>query len=341
MPMQTSDHSEQDRLTAAAAWHVRLHGGEADETAWEAFTIWLEADAANRAAFDRIEDLMAELEGAAGAVAPILAQHPETPAVGMTGGIRVWARRPLIRGAAAGLAVAAALVASIAILDRPKPPETLAYATRIGEARTVTLADGTTIRLNTGSEIAVAYGAAERRVRLERGEAIFTIAKDPARPFVVAVGDREVRDIGTVFNILRDAAQVTVTVAEGAVVVSGRNTDAPTEPPIRLAAGDQAMLKEGGSATLRRVDPEAVLAWRDGYLTYKDSPLSQVVSDLNRYFPQQTRVADEDVGARRFSGVLKMDNEDAVLKRLTELLPLTIDRAQDGVVTLRLRPQRD
>ncbi len=82
-------------------------------------------------------------------------------------------------------------------------------------------------------------------------------------------------------------------------------------------------------------------AWREGYLTYKEAPLSLVVSDLNRYFPNRIVLQDSDTGLRRFSGALKIDSEDAVVSRLAELLPLTVDRAGDGVITLRLKTQKD
>jgi transmembrane sensor len=83
------------------------------------------------------------------------------------------------------------------------------------------------------------------------------------------------------------------------------------------------------------------MAWREGYLTYKEAPLSLVVSDLNRYFPNRIVLQDSDTGLRRFSGAIKVDNADAVVTRLSQLLPLVVDRSGDGLLTLRLKTQKD
>jgi transmembrane sensor len=83
------------------------------------------------------------------------------------------------------------------------------------------------------------------------------------------------------------------------------------------------------------------MAWQQGYLTYRNTPLSIVVGDLNRYFPKKIVLMDQDAGRREFSGALKVDDEDAVVSRLAELMPLVVEHGNDGVITLRLKPQAD
>jgi transmembrane sensor len=326
------------RLNDAAVWHARLRDEAEAESTWIEFAAWLESDHENRAAFDLVEDLYFALEEAEPHLTPAIESARNPNVVGFD----LWraARRFPLRSGAVGLALAASL--AIAIVVRPGDVAVHAdhYATAMGQQRTVTLADGSVIEMNTGSAITVAFDRSSRKVSLDRGEAVFRVGKDPSRPFLVRVGDREVRDIGTVFNILSDAGRIVVTVADGKVAVSPHGAAAAVTP-VNLVAGEQLMIQTGKPDAVRRIDPSIATAWRDGYLTYKEAPLSLVVSDLNRYFPTRIVLQDDDTGLRRFSGALKIDSEDAVVNRLAELLPLTVDRSGEGVITLRLKPQKD
>ncbi len=339
MTVWSKNEPDSGRLNDAAVWHAKLQGDAPTDVVWLEFAAWLDADTANRAAFDLVEDLYVTLDEAE----PHLL-HSDNPApLARVAALDRWrtARIAPRQAGAIGVALlAASLVVAIGVEMRPAADRTAHYETRIGETRTVTLADGSNIDLNTGSVVDVAFRGTERRVTLGRGEAAFRVAKDPSRPFLVAVGDVDVRDIGTVFNILHEAGRTVVTVAEGRVAVSRRNENAQNGP-VQLTAGDQLVMQDAAPDTVRRADPAMAMAWREGYLTYKDAPLTTVVSDLNRYFQNRIVLKDKDTGLRRFSGALKVDNEDAVVSRLAALLPLIIDRDGDGVITLRLKPQAD
>jgi len=303
-------------LDEAVAWHVRLDAPDADEAVWAEFTAWLEADAANRAAFDRVEDFDFELTGAEVA-APVSLREPL-----LRRDARIW------------MAGAALLAASLILFIAVQPasgPAPLEFSTRIGETKLAVLSDGTRIDLNTATKILVAMDGDVRHVTLDRGEALFHVAKDSRRPFIVTVGDRDVRDIGTVFNILRSNGTITLFVAEGRVAVSPRGAH---EGGIALAAGDQLVHAEAGSTTVSRVDASEALAWRQGYLIYRDAPLSQVVSDLNRYFPVPITL-DGTAASQRFSGVLRIDSETAVLNRISQFLPVKVEYGPGQKISLR------
>jgi len=295
-------------LDEAVAWHLRL--GEADEKDWAEFTAWLQADPANRLAFDRVEDIDAELDDADFDTAPV----PN----------RFMLRRVAPWIAAAGIAAAAVLAFAL-LWPQPKAVE---YATRTGQIKNIVLADGTHIELNTATALLAGPG---RRVTLEKGEALFHVTKNAGDPFIVIAGDRTIRDIGTVFDVLRDSGVLTVVVAEGRVGVSppgGANE-------VALTPGDKLVHSETtGSISIEKVDPEQALAWRQGYLVYRNAPLSAVVRDLNRYFPVPIAL-DQGAAAQRFSGVLKIDSQDAVLDRLSRFLPVKVDRLDGGKITLR------
>lgn len=326
-----------ERLNVAAVWHARLHENAADETTWTEFTAWLEEADTNRLAFDLVEDLYADLDEAG---TPIPLQTEAHAGITRFASWRA-VRTHSVRASAAAVALLAATLLVAIGVDRLRVTPHLSYATGIGETKTVSLSDGSVVEMNTASTIAVTLSRSERRVDLNHGEAIFRVAKDPTRPFLVTVGDRDIRDIGTVFDVLRHAGRIVVMVAEGKVAISPHEAQIKQQQDtaVQLSPGDQFIVQEGSTQpVVSQIDPEAALSWRQGYLTYKDAPLSLVVSDLNRYFPHHIAVKDKNTGLRRFSGVLRVDNENAVLNRLTELLPLTIEPADDGSVILRLKP---
>ena len=313
------------RLDDAIAWHVRLNSGDANEATWARFTAWLEADEANLAAYDRVEDLDAQIDSAI-VVEPAPIEFRRTS-----------------RGRRLGWAAAATLLAAsllIGIATRTSQPSTVQYATPVGETKTVTLADRSTVTLNTDTRIDVALHGGTRGVTLLHGEALFHVAKDTTHPFIVTAGDRAVRVVGTVFDVLRDAGVVTVVVAEGNVAVSQRAAgEKSTE--IHLTSGQRAIGREGSTHEIvEHVNSARALAWREGYLIYDNTPLSSVVNDLNRYFAIHIALADSGVAIRRFSGVLRIDNESAVLARIAQFLHLRAERTDDGIV-LREAPMPD
>ncbi len=292
----------------AIAWHLRLD--EADEQAWAAFTHWLEADPANRLAFDQVEDLDAELGN------PALRESVVVPFVPANR-----ARKFLPWIAMGGIAASIAL--GFVLLSPASHP--VEYATKTGQTRTIMLAEGTRIDLNTATRLAVDG----RHVTVVTGEALFHVTPDAAHPFTVKAGDRTVRDIGTVFDVLRNAGMLSVVVAEGRVGVSGGAHE------VALRPGDKLVHSETTGAThIEKVDPGQELAWTRGYLVYRNATLSDVVRDLNRYFPIPVSL-DKRAEKERFTGVLRIDNQDAVLDRLSHFLPLRVDREKDGRIVLR------
>jgi transmembrane sensor len=326
------------RLDEAVVWHVRLGSDQADERTWLAFTSWLESDEANRTAFDEVEDFTGGLESS-------VAMARGSKSLANIGPARFPPRvRSLLRSPYAWAATATAL-AAVALLFiflplEPRQPASVTYSTRMGETRSVALPDGTVVDLNTGTMIRVRVGRSERRVALDRGQALFHVAKDSRHPFDVSVGSRVIRVVGTVFDVLRNDGTITVTVAEGKVGVF--QPDAQAGPGFTLVAGDQvAFVEATGKATLRRVNPSVALAWRSGYLVYQNAPLAMIVSDINRYFARRVAIGDGSAAAQRFSGVLRMDREDAVLRRLSRLLPVEADYRADGGIVLRTPKHRD
>lgn len=314
-------------LQEAADWLIRLQRPEVDETDWLAFDAWLSAPGA-QAAYDAVQAVDEEIFQRGAAVRGELAEPRRVAAK----------RTPLIDWrwlGGLGLAAAAAAVA-IAVApwgDLLPQPDTL-YTTDKGESRTLELADGSRVDMNTDSHLSVRLDKDARRVTVHEGQALFDVAHDRARPFLITAGDETVRVVGTKFDVRRRDGQLSVTVLRGLVEVSTDGED----NPVRLHPGQMLEHVEGASGvSIRSVAAEDQIGWRSGRLVYRDQPLGRIVSDLNHYFVRPIRLDGENTATLRFSGVLIVDGQDAMVRRLTSLMPLSATPTNDSIV-LRGRP---
>ena len=324
MSQPKSPASETGRLEAAVAWHARLETDAEGGPDWEAFTAWLEADPANRAAFDAVD-------AAASEAVAFLSLNREL-AVALPPAQRRFSTRAFL---AIGGMAAAVLLAVVARPDLFHNEPRDVIATVAGEQRDVTLADGSTVHLNTNTQIAVTMRAASRDITLEKGEALFEVTSDPARPFNVAAGDRRVRVVGTVFNVLRHDGRITVTVERGKVDVAAAGADASAH----LGPGDQYAAREGvRTYQMAKIDPAIAAAWREGRAVYSNAALSEVASDLSRYYGRPIVVRDPQVASLRFSGILKIEDQLTTVRRLESLLPIVVAENGDEVRLERVAP---
>lgn len=331
----TADQQRADQIAERAAdWFVRVGAEDATEADWAGLSAWLAQSPDHAEAYDRLERIALDLDDDIAAV-PDLASGAGLPEG--VASLRPRASRALALRYWVPAAMAASLaLAAVGLFPFLAPPPTQAYATATGQSRLVTLDDGTRIHLNTASSLKVSYGRRARRVEMIDGEAIFDVTHDPARPFVIAVGDREVEVVGTEFDIYKSGSAATVTVRRGVVAVR----PADGGETIRLVRGQQLIHPAGGAASIvRTVDPEEVFAWRTRHVVYRDRPLGEVAADLSRYFTTPIRTRDADVGAIRFSGVLVVDSEESVVRRLQVLLPVQAERSAQAIVLRRADPQ--
>lgn len=313
-------YAEDARQTEAADWVVRLPLAEASDAL--AFDAWLEASPANARAYDDALAIWLEYGRAARDVGGALRDVPQP--------------RPLTRRfyVAAGAMAAAAAAAVVLLPQLPSPTPTDSYATARGEQRTVSLADGSKIELNASTRLTVAMDRGERRVVLDEGEAVFDVTPDSQRPFTIAAGDRTVRVVGTQFDVRRRAGKLSVTVARGIVEV--RPSGVAGGAAFRLHPGQRLDHAEGAAqAHVAAVKADEVLGWRSGRRVYRDQPLSDVVADLNAQFKTPIRIDDPALAATPISGVLILDDEAAVIRRLALLVSARTVRSDAGVVLRR------
>jgi len=306
----------------AAFWHVRLASDEAQEADWLDFEAWLAEAPSHQRAYEAIEQVWSDLDAAPASAATNIAALPARPQ-----------RRAFLRlGALAAGFAAAAVVGVTYWADRP---DTQIFDTAPGQRQVVALGDGTRITINGGSHLTATLGRRERRVVMADAEAVFDVAKDPDRPFYIDAGEREIRVVGTEFNVVRRKGDVSVAVRRGVVEV--RPTGSPGAKPVARLTKGQALVHRGGQPNdvVRAVDPDAALAWTTGRLVFRDEPLGDVAETLSRYVGRPVVVAP-DARALRVTAVLNIGPEDAMLGSLSEFLPVRVER-QAGTVRLSLR----
>jgi transmembrane sensor len=189
------------------------------------------------------------------------------------------------------------------------------FATKRGEWKNLVLADGSRVTLGPESQIVylAAPNSGPRTVKLV-GEALFTVAHNPHRPFTVRARNAVAEDVGTRFGVrayVEDAA-VRVVVEEGSVLLGDAASSLATRPV--LSSGTLGVVsKTGMTAVTTGIDPDALLAWRDGRLVFHRTPLSEVVKDIGRRFDLDVRVADSSLGDVPISGSVPVNTPVAAL----------------------------
>jgi transmembrane sensor len=190
--------------------------------------------------------------------------------------------------------------------------------TAVGENRTVTLADGSSVALGGHTRLSFSLRANVREIVLEGGEAFFAVAKDPSRPFQVHAGNATVTAVGTEFDVRRSDDRVTVAVLEGRVMVqpmaplmpvSWLPASRPVGQAAALAAGERTTVNRNGvESTSALTNAQSVIEWQDGQLAFEGESLHYVVQDVNRYASKPIVIADEKTAMLRITGTISHSN---------------------------------
>lgn len=221
-------------------------------------------------------------------------------------------------------------------LFAPEGGWTRELTTGLAERDVVILEDGSRMELNARTVVGVKFGLADRRVTLTRGEALFTVAKDASRPFVVETAAGVVRAAGTVFNVRATDAggRVEVTVLEGSVRLGLKNN---ATDEAALSPGTQAWLGGGGAVSVR-VLPEGGAqdagAWRSGQVVFHDTPLGEALERFAAYHPK-TIVVEADAAELRLGGRFALNDLNGLLDAVQRVLPVRIGWEPDGVVRIK------
>jgi transmembrane sensor len=261
----------------------------------------------------------------------------KTPATGNALSRRAW-----------WAAAAALLVLTFGVTwwasTRPK-----SYETVVGQVTSFPLADRSVVFLNADSRISVHYSDTQRRIILHSGEAVFEVAPDVERPFVVVCGATRVTAVGTKFAVGRRPGETTVTLIEGKVMVAGQLQVAPggeDEPAVAqrrlgspttvaLTPGQRLTMRDSGKASVATVDSNQVAPWRHRRLVFDSEPLSAVAADFNRFNKPQLRIESESLRDLRISGVFSANDPESLLAYLRTLDGVEVHVEAGGSATVR------
>ena len=324
----------------AAVWIARLHGPQRTRRMERECRAWQARSAAHRLAFERCTDLWMEAAGVNRA-AVARAAAASAPRDAARDGRKPW---PF------AVALAVSALAGVLVFGLWRDDD--AYSTGVGEQRLVVLQDGTRLSLNTSTRVRVELGSKRRTVDVEGGEALFEVAKDASRPFVVKAAGSEVRATGTAFVVrytpaLKGSGEaLDITLVEGRVVVSaaalrGARHEAPEvemTPGERLHLAGRARAAEGVKSQVDRPRMDQVLAWKRGEAVFDNTSLSDAVAEMNRYSAMPIRVVDADaVGGLRVSGLFKTGDNASFAHAIATLLGLVVREHADRL-ELAARP---
>lgn len=329
------DEATRAIIDQASEWVIHMNEGDASAADIDSFCDWLRRSPVHVREYLRAEAVWAGLEfvdpGRQIDIELLLGRGDgivvEMPQHGYAGGVQAsqparW-HRPFIAAAS----FVGALMLGVFIWQSVLP-ENYRYETGLGEQRRLVLDDGSIVDMNTLSEIEVRLTASERLVRLKKGEAYFTVAKESERPFVVESRQAEVRALGTQFNVYNRPGEVLVTVVEGLVAVRNATRDdreAVQEDDrqfalaaVELGAGQQIAVAPSTLGPKLAADTRKSTAWRERRLYFDNQPLSEVVVEFNRYNARRLVIDDPLLARQRIVAVFNADQPDALVRFLTQ-----------------------
>jgi transmembrane sensor len=320
--MSNNGGNETSPSQQALVWLTRRQSGHWQAAEQRELEAWLAADPTHALAWLRAQDLWQGLEGLRPLAREELARARRPRAASLRS--NRWA---------AGLALAGVAACAVWIGLTPGGLDaSQVIQTARGEQRTLTLADGSHLQLNTASRVEVRYSPFCRCLKLLSGEAVFKVAHGDVRGFEVQVGAGQVRDIGTEFWLREQTGKVAVAVLAGAVEVRAGSELQAT----RLQAGQRyAYDAEGRSLPADSTPLADLTAWREGALVFRDTPLTEVLSEFARYHTVHLQL-DRKLADYRLSGRFASRDLDGVLRLLERAYPIRVERSANSVIQLRV-----
>jgi transmembrane sensor len=319
----------------AATWAARLDGDVLEANERAELDAWLATSPAHRAALSAYCQFSADLEEQLPAlVASGAVQMPPAASAAAK------PRRTWLFPAFASVALAAAAAAAVMLWPGRSTPQIENVATAVAQRTEHTLADGTRVELNAHTSLRFENTKSERRVRLSGGEALFSVAKDHTRPFLIETPNGSVRVTGTIFNVRNDAigaVSLQVTVVEGSVEVRPIDpASAGVARPHSLGAGDQLTATAAG-VEVRQLSSaviDDVLAWREGQVVFNDVPLVEVAAHFARYHGRRINV-DPAVANEKIGGRFGLDDFAAFTAGLDAALRVSVTHDPSGAVFIK------
>jgi transmembrane sensor len=337
----------------ACDWFIDMRAGDVDAAGRQRFDVWVRKSPEHLRAYLEISEIWDDaalvdssgelssadlLERTRNAGADIVAlSSANAPATSIRSRAPTGVRVRL--AAAAAIAFIALGVGSFIGYQFWREPT---YSTGIGEQRSVVLTDGSRMQLNSRTRLKVKFTAHARNIELQAGQALFKVARNPQRPFIVTSGDFSVRAVGTVFDVDRKQSATTVTVLEGRVVVSSLASLRPeispvsaiqvSTPQVFVSAGEQLKAHAHRTTQPAPANVAAATAWTRGSLVLAGSRLADVVEELNRHNERQLVIGDPSLAEMRISGVYASTDPALLVRFLREQPALRIEESESAIV---------
>ena len=322
---------------AAARWFA-LRRRKPDLIEQQQFTEWLDRDPAHRHAYEQVKQSW-EIAALASADPTVVEMRNEALTV------RAPERRDHARlwGALATAALVVVAFTGISLtnpglISRAGDPAMdrnhFVLRTGIGERATASLEDGSTVTLNTNSTLEINYTRLRRDVRLVTGQALFKVAHDTARPFIVAAAAREVVAVGTEFEVRLDGEKVRVALLQGRVRVQPIHTRGSRGNETAFMTPGEQLVASSAGVELRHANVEELVSWRSGRIRFDDTRLADAVAEMNRYNHTPIEITDPAIADTRISGSFRTGESWSFAEAIGEALDIKAESTGD---TIRLK----
>ena len=319
-----------DIFDRASYWHGLIEEGQPTGPERERFAQWLAADSRNSAAYASIRRAWMGM-GNAAVDERILSMRRDALAIPTNSRQRKYGSTAI----AASILMALVFGAGLLVHRGRLGANAGEFVTQVGQRSSITLADGSTVMLDTASRIRVEFDARVRRVRLLTGQAWFEVAKNQPRPFMVEAGDQVVTAHGTAFDVrLEEHDQIRVTLIEGRVSVE--EVARPGEGIIRpdasrnreeLLPGEQLVVTATRLPIKQKADIAKATSWRAGQIIFDNDTLENAVAEINRYSTRQIVLADPHLASLRVSGVFIAGHSESFVETVTGNFPIKANPA--------------
>lgn len=286
------------------------------------FETWLTQSFAHKAAYWRLQSVWSRADRLS-ALRPLSPNRPAPKAA---------SRRGTFLKIAATIVLLAAAGAAAGVLT--SNPTTKTYQTALGERKNITLADGSRIELNTNTIIRTDVNESHRAIELVRGEALFQVRHDAARPFTVLASHHRITDLGTTFVVREKPGRLEVALLEGQAKLESENDKTAAQQVAVLMPGDEAVATPQRISVTRKpvADIRDDLGWRRGMLVFHRTALSEVAAQYNRYNEQKIVIADQAAAARTMSATLPVNDLATFARIARNFLGLHVRETKDEIV---------
>lgn len=298
----------------AAEWAAKRDLGDLTAEEQVEFETWLAADIRHLGAYGRAEAVLGRLERVRSDAVDDLRASPRHTFSGMP-------RRVVLAGGLAAGFAGVGIVGTALWQEREQ-----VFSTGLGQVKEVPLADGSLVVLNTNSKVTVRFTRDRREIHLLQGEALFDVAKNKARPFIVFAGNMQVRAVGTAFTVsMLPQRPIQVLVKEGVVEL---NRNGPAKgPPVRVKANTQALAAQDApivAAGLPQSKLDRNLAWQFGRIAFDNQTLHDAVDEFARYSDVRI-VVDPAVANRTVTGLFVSNDPVGFAKAAASVLNLQVE----------------